>query len=132
MKAKKIPFFGVSPLPFPFRLKKTKSLRLTGFKTPFLVVFDISAVFLFCYFFPRFLAQALGEGSPWISYFYTYGLGTLIFAMSSLWIFSRKYKYESRKKEELFWLKALSFGLLFVFLLHGSWIFLSISYPFKA
>ena len=130
MKAKKIPSIGVSDFSLSFGLQGFKSLKFAII--PSFIIFDIVVLFSFFYFYPRFLSEKLGEASPWISYFYTYGLGALVFTISSLWIFSRKYKYEERKKEELSWLTALCLGFFFVFLLHGTWIFLSISYPFKA
>ena len=83
------------------------------------------------YFWPRYLSQTLGEDSPWISYLYTYGLGALFFALTVLWIFSFPSGYSEKRKQDGFWLFALCGALIFGMTLHGIWIYLSVSLPFK-
>ena len=94
----------------------------------FLAVF-ISFI-LFAYWYPRFLVSTLGEKNVWISYLYTYGMGGIVFASSLIWIFTRK-KNPLRQKEELQWLAAILLGFLFIFSLHGLWIYLASVFSIK-
>ena len=83
------------------------------------------------YFWPRYLSETLGEQSPWISYLYTYGLGVLFFIFTTFWIFSFPRLNPERRKRDRFWLFVLSGTLVFGMTLHGLWIWVAISYPFK-
>ena len=87
-------------------------------------------IVLTIYYYPRYLVKTFGENSPWLGYLYTYGIGGILFILSLLWIFTRP-KDRLRKREELLWLLAISFGLIFSFSLHGLWILLSLSTPIK-
>ncbi|MBC6415273.1 MAG: hypothetical protein GDA46_02660 [Bdellovibrionales bacterium] len=103
---------------------KVKILNIKNF-IPFIV---IGCILWISYFYPRFLTLALGEKSPWISYLYIYGMGGVAFLLSLVWIFTRK-KDSLRQKEEFLWLIALILGFLFIFFVHGLWIYISIEYP---
>lgn len=83
------------------------------------------------YFWPRYLMGTLGEQNPWISYLYTYGLGVLFFAFTTVWIFSFPSLNPDRRKRDLFWLFVFCGTLIFGITLHGLWIWAAISYPFK-
>ena len=98
---------------------------------PFILALALmAAVSAAVYFFPRLLVSRLGGDSPWLSYFYTYGMGGIVFGLSAIWIFSRK-RAALRRKEERLWLLAVLCGLSFSCLAHGLWIFLAVSFPVK-
>jgi len=85
----------------------------------------------FVYGYPRFLSLLLGEKNIWISYLYTYGMGLLFFSLTVIWIFTRSYKNHLRKKQEIQWLILICCCLMFVFTLHGLWIFTAGQIPVK-
>ncbi len=88
-------------------------------------------IFCFAYWYPRSLADLLGEKSLWISFFYTYGMGFVFFSLSILWIFTRQGINPMRRREELFWLIAICCGFTFMFSCHALWIFLAENLPLK-
>ena len=104
--------------------------KLIQFKRVFYAFFLCIPIVALVYYYPRYLIQVFGEGSPWLGYLYTYGIGGLVFAFSVIWIFTRK-KLPLRKREELIWLLMISLGLIFSFFMHGLWITLSLSFPIK-
>lgn len=94
--------------------------------------FFLAAFVLFAflvYWLPRFLVSTLGEGSPWISYIYTYSLGGFVFTLSLIRLYSLTEK--TQKKQNTPWVLALCFGIFWGLLIHGLWILFSISFPFK-
>ena len=97
----------------------------------FLTGISVTGFVLFVYFWPRFLIKTLKEDSPWIGYLYTYGLGLLIFAFTGFMIFSFHSSYPEKRKQDRFWLLVLLGVLIFGMALHGAWIHLTVSYPFK-
>ncbi|MCY4321288.1 MAG: hypothetical protein OXC37_02640 [Bdellovibrionaceae bacterium] len=97
---------------------------------PIVALASLFILIAFCYAYPRFLAFKLGENSPWISYLYTYGMGVIVFVSSLVFIFTRQIE-PLRKKQELYWLIALVYGLFFMFFLHGFWIYSAIHLPIK-
>lgn len=101
-------------------------------RNSFLAGLTLALVSACAYAWPRFLAFYFGEDSPWISWLYTYGMGLLVFLLNAAGIFSRKGTQKERRKRELKWLAVLSLGLVFMFLLHGFWIFAAIYFPQKA
>ena len=106
-------------------------MKRTVIKNSFLATSLVVFVFGFSYWYPRFLASLLGEKSPWISYLYTYGIGSVFFFLSLAWIFTRRGVHSLRRKEELYWLIAIMASFLFLFSFHGLWIFLATNFPIK-
>ena len=82
------------------------------------------------YFLPRFLVTTLGEHNPWISYLYTYIIGTVFYITSVFFIFTRKVHPRRRKQVNTF-IIILTALLLWGICLHGSWIYLALAFPFK-
>ena len=112
--------------------KDCKTMKVLSVRNFFLSVFIFAFVSFYSYIFPRFLVSLLGEKSLWISYFYTYGMGLIFFLLSVIWIFTREGADPDRRKSEWFWLLAILCGFLFMFCLHGLWIFIASNYPLKA
>ncbi len=104
-----------------------KKIQIKSIIYAFSLLIPIIAII---YFYPRYLIKSFGEGSPWLGYLYTYGIGGIFFILSVLWIFTRQ-KSSLRKREEFFWLLIVVCGLIFSFLMHGLWILLSLSFPMK-
>ena len=106
-------------------------MKLEVVKNSFLALFTLLFVFGLSYWLPRSLSAHFGENSPWTSYLYTYGMGLVFFLLSVIWIFSRKGMYPLRRKQEIYWLAAVVGGLIFIFSLHGLWIFTAVQFPIK-
>lgn len=112
-------------------LEIKQRFKMKTLRTAFLSIFCLLFLFSFSYYYPRFLSSQLGEDSIWISYLYTYGLGSLFFILSAVWIFTRANVNPERKKQEIQWLIAISCSLTFMFIVHGLWIFLAGEFPIK-
>lgn len=110
--------------------QKQMSIKFISVKSLIYAFFSFAFFAWIVYCLPRYLFVTLGENSPWIGYFYTYFMGGIIFLSSTLWIFTRQ-KSVLRKREELFWLAALFFGLFFSLCLHGFWILFAVNFPLK-
>ena len=106
-------------------------MKTLSLKNSLLSILTLIFVFGYSYIFPRFLVSILGEKSLWVSYFYTYGMGLVFFLLSIVWIFTRSGVQPDRRKEEKLWLIAILCGFLFMFALHGLWIFIASNYPLK-
>lgn len=91
----------------------------------------MTVVFVFSYWYPRMLVSYLGEDSPWISYLYTYGMGFVFFVLSVWFIFTKKGVNPHRRRQEIYWLIAIFFGMACTYFLHSLWIFLAITLPFR-
>ncbi|MDE0092695.1 MAG: hypothetical protein OXN83_05380 [Oligoflexia bacterium] len=96
-----------------------------------ILLFFIGFTMVFAYTYPRFLVSKLGENSPWVSYFYTYGMGFIVFSSSLILIFTRRID-PLRRKQEFYWLIAVVIGFLLMFFCHGLWIYSAIHFPTKA
>ena len=100
------------------------------YKNIFLQLLFLGVIVSTIYFFPRFLVKNIGEHSPWISYIYTYGLGTLFFVSSLVFLLTRRI-HPRRKKQVRNFISILILMLLWGIFLHGSWILLALKIPFK-
>ena len=83
------------------------------------------------YLWPRFLSLMLGERSPWISYLYTYGLGSLFFFITLFLIYTLRRSHKDWKKRDRYWVLVLMGLLSWGVILHATWIVVSIVFPFK-
>jgi len=94
------------------------------------IVAIIGAICTFTYAWPRFLVNAFGLDSPWTSYLYMYGFGFVTFAIGIALIL-RKGSCQFGRGSDTFWFKVLIFGFVFFASLHGIWIILSLTIPYK-
>ena len=117
-------FFMIGKVMFALNTRRIFKI-LSGFV---FVAFVISFVFIF----PRFLVKMSPEGvnNPWISYTYTYGLGTLFFLFSLFLILTKKI-HPKRKRQVKLFILILTLMLLWGLFFHGFWTFMSLQYPFK-
>ncbi len=92
---------------------------------------SLSALFLFlifCFYFPRFLIEKLGETNPWTSYLYHYGFG-LFYTGSGLWLVVKtKACHFSRSRDRL-WFGLIILGFFYFASLHAFWIHMALSLP---
>ena len=96
----------------------------------FLQLLFLGTIISVVYFLPRFLVKTIGEQSPWISYIYTYGLGSFFFISSLILLLNQKIHLRRRKQVKIF-ISIVTLMLLWGIVLHGSWIFLALKVPFK-
>jgi hypothetical protein len=97
-----------------------------GFPTLLLVI----AVLVFVFVFPRILIAWLGPGSPWTSYLYQYGLGSVTFLIG-ISLIKRTGAYKKGRGHDDFWFKWLIAGFFIFAVLHAVWILLAVSIPVK-
>lgn len=90
----------------------------------------IASVIAFIFFYPRWLISALGAENPWTSYLYMYGLGFVVFLIGMVIIRSSGSLVLGRGRDS-HWYKYLLGGFIFFAALHGIWIYLSLTIPFK-
>ena len=101
--------------------------KLSG---PMTAVLLVPLVIAFCYIYPRAIISAFGIDSPWTNYLYMYGFGLVTFIIG-IFLILKSGACNLKRKKDLFWFKALIIGMLFFITLHGTWIYLAISIPFK-
>ncbi|NCC52462.1 MAG: hypothetical protein EOM20_14760 [Spartobacteria bacterium] len=93
----------------------------------FLLVVAVIAAAIYC--FPRFLFRTLGEGNPWTSYFYQYGMGLIVFLIG-LYVILRYRACQLGRGKDTFWFGVLIAGFIFFAVLHAVWILLALHVPF--
>lgn len=83
----------------------------------------------FAFFFPRILISSLGPANPWTNYLYLYGFGFLYTGSGVLLALKTKACNLNRPRDR-YWLKIVVGGFVYFALLHGVWIYLSLSIPY--
>lgn len=114
------------------RLPHLGSMAMTkaSKKNSVFVFFYAIFVLAFIYFFPRAIVSLFGQESPWSSYFYQYGLGSLFFVTGIILITKTKGLRVSRGHDRK-WLRYMWVGLACYAAIHAWWILLALHYPVK-
>lgn len=86
-------------------------------------------VLLFIHFYPKAIIEALGEDSPWTSYLYMYGLGTVVF-LTGLWVILGNRSLQFGRGRDSYWFKVLIGGFFFFVTLHLVWILAALNIPY--
>lgn len=90
----------------------------------------VPVVIAFCYFYPRAIIDIFGLESAWTNYLYMYGFGLVTFIIGILLIL-KSGACNLKREKDVFWFKALLVGMVFFAGLHWSWIYISLTVPFK-
>ena len=92
-----------------------------------IIIFTLFIIFLFAftYLFPRFIIDNFDKASPWASYLYQYGFGTITFLIGMFVILKTK-SLQLKRKTDFYWFKWLIFGFLVYSLGHLFWILAAI------
>ena len=84
----------------------------------------------FIFIYPRLLIRWFEADSPWLPYFYLYGLGFVVFAIG-IQIILKSRACQPGRGHDSFWFNVLFFGFIFFVLLHAFWIWAALTLPFK-
>ncbi len=84
----------------------------------------------FFFGFPRLLIRQLGMDSPWVSYFYLYGNGLIVFLVGIL-IILRSGACRLGRGRDTFWFLVLLAGYVFFAALHAVWTLAALHIPFR-
>lgn len=105
-------------------------MEMTEKKKSFPTFLVAIAVLVFVFAFPRLLIVLLGPGSPWTSYLYQYGLGSVTFIIG-INLIKRTGAYKKGRGHDDFWFKWLMVGFFLFAVIHAVWILLALSIPVK-
>lgn len=110
------------------RIIGERFMMKTSNKTMIAVLIPVIAAFIF--FYPRFLIDWLGIDNPWTSYLYQYTFGFIFFALGILLMLRTRACVPGRGRDSR-WLAILIAGFIFFFTLHGVWVYLALTVPYK-
>lgn len=79
--------------------------------------------------FPKWIIAEFGEGSPWTSYLYQYGLGLVIFCIG-LRVVLKSGACKLGRGRDSFWFGVLVGGYIAFATLHASWIYAALNIPY--
>jgi hypothetical protein len=99
-----------------------------GFSAIALLVTVACIAFFFA--FPRLLVRTLGEDSPWVSYFYLYGNGLVVFLIG-IGVILRSGACKLGRGWDTWWFLVLLAGYLFFAAMHAAWILAALRIPFR-